>query len=814
MSAIDGELQTVSRFRRPLIPLVLAYGTGVLAGSLVQGNPLFLLAVLFPLLGMVVLAIWTKRQALATALLLVGFLLLGCLRYVQVVRPQGRFHLSTVSDTLLKEKVELEGIIVSPPETYPPGGGWRREGRVRFLMEAEAITLEGVRYPATGGARLSIIAPIQAYRYGHRIRGHFRLRRPRGYWNPGAFNYRRYAMTRGFYLEGWGRDGGGIEILDREGGGRIFRGISDLRETMLNRMGVAFSGEEGGMLRAIVLGDRSGLSPEVREAFLGSGTYHILVISGLHVGFLAGVLFFLGRCLRLPPSASSLLTVLGVVFYTLLTGGSPPVVRAAIMTSLYLLALIVGRERDLANTVALAGFLLLLWNPLYVYDAGFQLTFVATGAILIALGRFDFSHLPRPSRWVLASLVASTAATLGTVPLLALHFNRASLTGILANLVIVPAGGFLTAIGMGYGSFLLLFPGGISLLEAGISSVIRGMIDVASTFAAFPLASIRLYTPTPLMVLTSYGLFGLVVFSGVRRRRLWLGVTAVLLVGQIGWKLYPPERQGIEVTFLDVGQGDAIFLELPGRRTMLVDGGGSLGNVFDIGERVVAPYLWYRWIRGLDVVVLSHPQPDHLYGLRAVLENFPVGEVWESGYPSTSSTYRWLHSFVRRRGIPLRRITRGTDIPLGAEVMVKVLHPPQSFLIPGRGHASAIVNNNSLVLRIDYQAFRILLTGDIEKEAEASLLDAGVILQADLLKVPHHGSRGSSSVSFLRGVRPRWAVIQAGDRNPFGHPHPETLTRYAARGVQVLRTDRDGAVTFEFRDGVVTRRTFRKEFGL
>jgi competence protein ComEC len=146
--------------------------------------------------------------------------------------------------------------------------------------------------------------------------------------------------------------------------------------------------------------------------------------------------------------------------------------------------------------------------------------------------------------------------------------------------------------------------------------------------------------------------------------------------------------------------------------------------------------------------------------------------------------------------------------------MVKVLHPPQSFLIPGRGHASAIVNNNSLVLRIDYQAFRILLTGDIEKEAEASLLDAGVTLQADLLKVPHHGSRGSSSVSFLRGVRPRWAVIQAGDRNPFGHPHPETLTRYAARGVQVLRTDRDGAVTFEFRDGVVTRRTFRKEFGL
>ena len=137
MSAIDGELQTVSRFRRPLIPLVLAYGTGVLAGSLVQGNPLFLLAVLFPLLGMVVLAIWTKRQALATALLLVGFLLLGSLRSLQVVHPQRRFHLSTVSDALLTEKVELEGIIVSPPERYPPEGAWRREGSVRFPMQVQ-----------------------------------------------------------------------------------------------------------------------------------------------------------------------------------------------------------------------------------------------------------------------------------------------------------------------------------------------------------------------------------------------------------------------------------------------------------------------------------------------------------------------------------------------------------------------------------------------------------------------------------------------------------------------------------------------------
>lgn len=810
----DGPRSPGTPFRRPLVPIVLAYLSGLLAASLLPPfDPRFLLPALFLFLGATGLSLWARREALASTLLLLGFLLFGSLRYLHVMHPHGALHLSKVPETLLTEKVDLEGTIVSPPERFPPAGGWRREGRVRFLMEARAMRVGGVHYPATGQARLSIIGPVQAYRYGHRIRGEFRLRRPRGYWNPGAFNYRRYALTRGFYLEGWGRDRGRVRILDRGGGIRMLRGISDLRETMLTRMRNAFPGEEGGILRAIVLGDRSGLSPKVREAFLGSGTYHILVISGLHVAFLAGLLFFVGRCFHLPRSASSLLTVLGVVFYTLLTGGSPPILRAALMTSLYLVALVVGRERDLTNTVALAAFLLLLWNPLYLFDAGFQLTFTATGAILIALHRFDLSGLHRLSRWVLASLVASTAATLGTVPLLALHFNRASLTGIVANLVMVPLGGCLTAVGMGYSLLLLLFADGLSLLGAGVSALARGMIGVASVFASFPLASIRLYTPTPLMVVTGYALLGLLVFPSVRRRKLALGMTSILLLGQVAWKIFPFEGRKVEATFLDVGQGDAIFLKLPGGRTMLVDGGGSLDDRFDIGERVVAPYLWHRWVRRIDVVAISHPQPDHLRGLRAVLVHFPVGEVWESGYPSTSGTYRWLQTFVQERGIPLRRINRGERIPLGAGVMVTVLHPPRSFLAQEADRRSARVNNNSLVLRLDYRHVRLLLTGDIEKAGEASLLDAGVSLRADLLKVPHHGSRGSSSALFLRQVGPRWAVIQVGDRNPFGHPHSETLARYAAQGIQVFRTDRDGAVTFVFRNGGVTHTTYRQELG-
>lgn len=804
----------VPNFQRPLIPLVLSYGTGVVVGPHLPSTPLLFICVLLPLLATIGLALWTRRRVLATILVLFGFLLLGSLRFMQWVHPQEPFHLSTLPAASMMAKVELEGVVTSPPERLPPGDGWQRDGRLRFLMRVRAITLDGVRHPATGGARLSIIAPVQEYRYGYHIRGHFRLRRPRGYWNPGSFDYAAYALRRGFHVEGWARDGEEIQILNRSGGLWILRRVFDLRETMLQRIHAGFTKEEGGMLGAIVLGERSGLSPKTRQAFLESGTYHVLVISGLHIGFLAGALFFLTRLVRLSRSASGLITVLGVVFYTLLTGGSPPIVRAALMVSLYLVALILGRERDVLNTIALAAFLLLLWNPLYLFDAGFQLTFAATGAIVAVFSRFDLSHLAGLSRWVLASLIASTAATLGTAPLLALHFNRVSLMGIVANLLIVPLGGCLTAAGMAYSLFLILLQDGIYLVEQGISFLIRGMIQVASFFATLPLASIRLYTPTVLMVLTWYAIFGLAMFPVVRRRGLMLGVASMLLVGQVAWKVFPPERTGVEATFLDVGQGDAIFVELPGSRTMLVDGGGSADERFDIGEQVVMPYLWHRWVRRIDVVVLSHPHTDHINGLRAVLENVPVGEVWESGYPSHASTYRWLQGFVRERGIPLRRISRGERIQLDSEVTVTVLHPPPVFLTPEKRHHSSVVNNNSVVLHIDHPEVRLLLTGDIESEGEDSLVDAAAVLEADLLKVPHHGSRGSSSTAFLRRVQPQWAVIQAGERNPLGHPHPETIERYRAQGVELFRTDRDGAVTFVFRNGTVAIRRYRQVLGI
>ncbi|MCI0484376.1 MAG: DNA internalization-related competence protein ComEC/Rec2, partial [candidate division NC10 bacterium] len=727
--------------------------------------------------------------------------------------PQERFHLSKVPNAMLTGRVGLEGVIISPPEVIPPGGGWRRERRIRFLVRVEEMTVGEHPYQVSGGARMSILDPVQEYRYGDRIRGNFRLRRPRGYWNPGAFNYRRHAQARGFQLEGWGREGAEIRLLGRDGGNTLLRAVADLRETMLTKIGADLPPEEGGVVKAMVLGDQSGLSEKIRKVFLLSGTYHILVISGFQVGFFAGVLFFLARLLRLPPVAGSLLTVLGVVLYTLVAGGSPPVVRAALMTGLYLLAVIAGRGRDLYNTLALAAFILLLWNPLSLFDAGFQLTFAATGAILVAVQRWDLTKIARPWRWLLASLIASAAASLGVLPILALHFNRASVTGILANLVIVPLGGVVTALGMGYGLLLLFVREGFPPVQNLVLALTRAAIQAAQAFAALPLASVRLYTPTPLMVVTYAALVGLLLVRPFRRRGLAIALCFPFLLGQIGWKLL--NRGGeFQVTFLDVGQGDAIFLELADGKSILVDGGGTFDDRFDIGEQVVAPYLWYRWIRRIDVVVLTHPQFDHMAGLRAVLENFAVGEVWESGYPSYDPTYLWLQDFVRERQIRLRRITRGDRIALGPGVVVTALHPPRPFFIPRKRRPTTLSNNNSLVLRIDHPELRLLLTGDIEEEGEASVLDAALTVEADLLKVPHHGSRGSSSASFLSKVRPRWAVIQAGDRNPFGHPHYETLARYAAQGIQVFRTERDGAVTFALRDGAVTPRTYREELGV
>ena len=286
----------------------------------------------------------------------------------------------------------------------------------------------------------------------------------------------------------------------------------------------------------------------------------------------------------------------------------------------------------------------------------------------------------------------------------------------------------------------------------------------------------------------------------LRVHKEWLAIASLAVLAVVIWALVPRGHEAaFRAVFLDVGQGDCIFLQTPSGRTILVDGGGRSQISEDevIGMRVVEPFLRREAVNRIDVVVLTHPHDDHLQGLLSVVRDFRVGMVLDSGIPHGSETYQRLLSLVKAKGIPYRRAVRGQVIDFGDGVRAEVLHPP-SVRLAGTGDNA---NNNSIVLRFTCQGSALLLTGDAGMEAESDILASGVQLRSDVLKVAHHGSRGATSDRWLDAVQPRLAAISVGKSNPFGHPSREVLDRLSAHGTEVYRTDRDGAVILEITAG-------------
>jgi len=785
--------------RRPLVPLVVAFLSGIGAAELaVLPAPVWLTAALLAVALSLLFAAY-EHPLVATLFLLLLFFALGAGRLEVERRLLPSNHVDRLPEEMLEQPLWIEGIVASP--TDPLAGETRgtetAAGRIRILLDLRRIWLEGRENQVRGRARLTLLQPQIVPAYGDRIRGLVKLRRPRGYLNPGGFDYPLYLKTMGVTLEGWASEGDTLERRGTGEGSIVHAWAYALRARMIRAVNQLLPNDQASLLAAITLGERTGIPSQISQAFLGSGTYHILAISGLNVSLLAGALLFVLKAIRVPLRLRALLSMGLITFYAALAGGSPSVVRAAVMADVYLLAVVLDREADPLNTLAISALALLLWQPLFVWDVGFQLTFVATWAILAAVNWRPLLRLPTPWRWGTAPLVLSAAAFLGTAPILASIFHRISPVAILANLPIVPLSGLLTGAGMLFGLMAMAIPQSLGLFVTLIGFFIELLVNLAGWFARLPLASVQLPSPSSPMVACYYIALGAAAAATGRRWLRWVSVSAALaFVILVGARLVPVFQNDIvRVTVLDVGQGDGILVELPGQGAILIDGGGLFDDRFDIGEQVVVPFLLSRWIARLDLVVLSHPHPDHLNGLAAVLRHFPVGAVWDGGQRVASPSYLWFEEVLRHKRIPHKILQAGYRTSEFEPIEIAVLHPPTTLLRGSPRGRSSDVNSNSLVLLLRYRDIRVLLPGDIEEEAERLLLEQGTGLSAQVLKVPHHGGRTSSSLPFLERVRPTVAVVSAGYRNRFLHPHQETLERYRAMGIELYRTDRHGAVT-------------------
>ena len=795
---------------------------------------------------------------------LLSWFLLGALGAGIADQPRPVDYVLSLADAgrvSLRTPLRWHGRLRDEPARLPWGYGYE--------IELTGVEYEGSFVPAHGGLRVSFTEnPEETHtppdvHEGDEVVVVAQARLPQVYRDDGAFDRRAYLEQQNIDLTASLR---APELMERTAAAHLTAAtlLAHARRRLRDEVDTLFAGrpQVDGVLRAMLLGDRSFVDRTESTDFQKTGVFHVLVVAGLHVGALAVFLFWIGRALRFTPVWTALTTLIVLLAYVAVVEQRPPVLRAALMTGVVVLGGLFFRRLDLLNSAGIAALILLVAKPLAVRDSSFQLTFLAIGCIaglaapwlakkvqpyVNALRGWrdvtrDGSHEPRAAqfridlrgmaRWIdlrlprrlgntvgdaLARgfglslrvwelLVITLALQIGMLPLMASDFHRVTLSAPLVNLAAVPITGIVVPLGfltLGSG---LAFPALGKLLAAPLAWVTLLLLHIVQWFAQFPRWSYRTPGPPAWLVLLFLGA-AVFLTATARRGNSWSGwgsrsAIGILALSAIAMAIYPfaPRwsKGKLELTVLDVGQGDSLLVVSPLGKTLLIDGGGAFGgfpgreehNGIDPGEEAVSPYLWSRGIQKLDVVALTHAHQDHIGGLTAILENFRVGTLW-IGREVKSRALANLEKLARERNIPIVHEMHGKPFSWDG-VEAEMLWPE----IPPQEVGPSPQNNDSLVLHMQYGERSMMLPGDAEKQVESSILaDNGEpALRADILKAGHHGSKNSTTPAFLAAMHPSVAVISAGEDNPYGHPNQELLERLENEGVRILRTDRDGAV--------------------
>lgn len=562
-----------------------------------------------------------------------------------------------------------------------------------------------------------------------------------------------------------------------------------------------------GLYLSLTLGDRSQLNPSHEDAFRRAGLSHLLVISGLHLGLVAAIFFSvfysLGQFFRTWSGrgwiwlAALFLALLGAGAYALAVGSAPPVLRSFGFIALIFVWVSLKLPRDLLHALGILALGMLLWEPAYLWNLSFLMSFISVGGIILFTRRYRVfwgwfaTRFPKWDnlilKWMAGILGTTLSVNLILFPLTSHYFHQFSLVAPWANLVAGSLFSFLvmpclTLINL----FYLIFES--DLLFPALEWLLSLFLGVVRFFGNGPVASLWVASPSPSTWIFYLGcLISFLVFfkleSGQKSFRFFL------LAGVALWVLFLPiaPRYGpLKIALLDVGQGESILITLPNGENLLLDGGGFTRGDFDAGERVIFPELIRRRIGKLRAMILTHPDQDHYGGLNYIAKHLPVQEFWYGRDPWVTPQLNELKKLLFRQGTQLKKLHR-SQIFFLAGVRFEILWPPREAGVGGD-------NDNSLVMRLCYQKKCILLTGDIESEAEREMMKGHLDIRSHWLKVAHHGSKTSTTVQFLEQVQPKTALMSVGESNRFGMPHHKVLRRLKDRGIQVLRTDLNGQI--------------------
>jgi competence protein ComEC len=854
----------------PLVQLAVAFAAGICAANYFPVEVAIPFAAGAACLTLATIGLFAKTSRLAGLMLLLALCFAGAVLGELERRADDASVLKRFVDQAGNKVFNLTGVLDGPPE-------FARD-RLYLSLRVEGYTVDNSETSVTG--RVSLLAPLRTaaaesqyralqLRYGTRIRVTTTLDRIGNYRNPGVAALSEYLDRKDYDATGLIKSPASIARL---GDTRVFPPFARLyewRERLQREIDSRFAPETAGVLDAALLGNRYNLSRDASERFREGGTFHILVISGLHISFIGGIVFFIVRRLTRRRLLQFLLPASIVWAYSIAVGAEASVIRAALMFTFAGFAAIVFRQATSLNALGAAALLLLVGNPKEIFDPSFELTFLSVLAIIVlawplllklsAIGtwhptratpyppvcsrllktfceilfwserkwqqelarsphdyrlfkttwaaRLERCHLQSCLRYVFGAITVSVSVQIVLLPLMIVYFHRLSLPSLLLNIVVSALLAVLVAVAM------------LALLISQVSATMSAplfkfadainwlMVHSVDPFSSAGLAALRLpeYSgPAALLYALYYFPLLLLVIALLHwqplgshharwcrlHRFVFAGSTAQLVL--LGVLVLHPFSGGradgkLRIDFLDVGQGDSALMTLPDGTMLLVDGGGNTTEgTRRIGETIVSEYLWWRGLSEIDYVLATHADADHIDGLNDVVRNFSVRGALVARRPANDPEFSKFSETLTKTNTHIETIEAGDGIRFG-DVEVSVLWPPAG------GDTSA--NNDSLVLRVQFGERSILLTGDIEQAAERALIASRQQLRADVVKVPHHGSKTSSTDGFVVWTKPTFAIISVGRNSMFGHPHQEVVERWQANGATVLTTGDCGTIT-------------------